>query len=117
MAVLCLHALLKCLKNERATISKSGILQTIFTQTLSLNDPKIAIQTLNIVKLVLEIQNGNELKQIVWFIEVVVHQFDDEQIQVLAFQMLYDIFLNAHFNCQLLFTNNSKLFRRIMELF
>jgi hypothetical protein len=77
------------LPNERAAVSKSGVLHTIFTQTLSFKDPKMAVHALNIAKLQLSVRNGIEIKQIVSFIETVIHQFESEPIQVLAFQILY----------------------------
>jgi hypothetical protein len=77
MGILCLYALLKCLPSERVTVSKSGILPIIFTQSLSLNNTKIAVHALNISKLLLSVLSGSELRQTVSFIEAAVYQFNN----------------------------------------
>jgi hypothetical protein len=115
IAVLCLYALLKCLPNESAAVSKSGILQVIFTQTLSLNNAKMAVSALRIASL-LPVRHENELRQIVSFIEAVVLYFNNERTQILAFRMLYEILINGQFNCRFLLSNNMKLLSKMMEL-
>lgn len=53
LGILCLHSLLKCLPTERATFSKANMLPTIFNQALSLNNFKLAIQTVKLASLMI----------------------------------------------------------------
>lgn len=48
LGVVCLYSLLKSLPAERAIVSKSGILSTIISQTLSLNNETLAINVLRL---------------------------------------------------------------------
>jgi hypothetical protein len=53
LGVVSLYSLLKSLPAERATVSKSAILPTIISQTLSLNNEKLAINVLRLCSFIL----------------------------------------------------------------
>lgn len=117
IGVICLQSLLRCLPNQRVLFCKAGMLPSLLEQTLTLRNNKLALHTLRTIGFLLENKSEQQCKLVVSFIEQGLENFNEIEVQLYSYKILYDIIVNNLYQVDSLLKVNQKLLNRTMESF